>query len=345
MTATAIVLLILEIEGIALAIALVTIFAYAAWSQSVDRARAVRLSAARAIVATHLESHRIPRDGMWTLRTLSSDDLRRLFHEVAPTVGRAERAWLRELAASLGELDSVIADTRDDQWWVRLSGIRALTLLDADPSLVHPLLRDPRPEIRGRVAQYIAQRPTEEGIAALIAMLSDDATFCRMSAKDALMQLGGPAVPQLVARLENPGDAEVLALLDVACAIATHDFLAVALKRATDPRPAVRLRVTRLLRGIGGADAVDQIGRMTTDSDPLVRAAAAEALGYLNQWTAVSIIARLLDDSISRVRLAAAVSLDQLGPAGELLLRRARAKGSAPAAAAASRILDDPSRA
>jgi HEAT repeat protein len=112
-----------------------------------------------------------------------------------------------------------------------------------------------------------------------------------------------------------------------------------------DPRPGVRLLAARLLRGIGGPAAAERLIRLAGDDDSAVRVAASEALGYLNHWLAAPTIAKLLDDPESRVRLAAALALDRLGPAGELLLRRARAKGSERASAAASRILDDPSRA
>lgn len=345
MTATDIVLLVLRIEGIALALALGTIFGYALWSRSAYQGRATRLATARAIVARHLEQRVIPPHEMATLRGLSHGDQRRLFCDVAPSVGEGERAWLRDLASQLGALAAATADTRSGDWWVRLRAARLLTILDAPDEIILPLLRDREPIVRAQVAAYLSQHPSAAGIDALIEMLSDDDTLCRFAAKDALMRLGGAATGRLVARLRDGSPAEIRPMLEVACATATHSFLPAAVAHEGDARADVRLLVARLLRGIGGPDAAAALLRLIRDDDHRVRAAAAEALGYLSHWVASPPIAKLLDDPEPRVRLAAALALDQLGPTGELLLRRARTKGSVAAAAAAARILDDPSRA
>jgi hypothetical protein len=208
-----------------------------------------------------------------------------------------------------------------------------------------PLARDPEAVVRAQAASYVAEHGSPEGIEMLIAMLSDPDALCRFAAKDALMRLGGQATPQLVARLTDPAEARTEAILEVAAAIPSHEFLPGAIAHARDLQPQVRLLVARLLRGIGGAAAAQELMRLSADPDPKVRAVAAEAIGYLNHWVASTTVAKLLDDEESRVRLAAALALDRLGPPGELLLRRTRSKGSERAAAAASRILDDPSRA
>jgi HEAT repeat protein len=345
MTPTGLVLLILRIEGAALTLTLVTIFGYAAWSRAAIASRTRRLAAARGIIATHLESKQLPAGLMTELRALSDADQRHLFVEVAPSVGEAERAWLRGIARDLGTLDSLLADATSSQWWTRLEAARLLTLIDVEPSIMHPLLRDPEGIVRAQAASYVAQHSTPEGIEALLRMLSDPDALCRFAAKDALMRLGGSATPVIVARLRNPNDPIAVPMLEVAIATATHGYLPAAIEHHDDPNPDVRLLVTRLLRGIGGPVAAEHLVRFTADASPKVREAALEGLGYLNHWVASPAIAKLLDDPVSRVRLAAALSLDQLGPTGELLLRRARSKGSEVAAAAASRILDDPSHA
>lgn len=344
MTATEVVRLVLIVEGTALAAIVVAIFAYGAWSRSVQASRQGRLAVARAIIAGHFESRRIPAHEMATLRGLPFGDQRRLLFEVATSLGQAERAWLREVAHDLGVLDSAVGGTRSDEWWTRLWSVRLLTLLDADPAVMHPLLRDENPMVRAAVATYVSQHPTPEGIEALVAMLSDPAMRCRLFAKDALMRLGSAATPTLLTRLANPDDAQTIAMLEVSCAIATPEYLEAAIMHASDPRPAVRLLAARLLRGISGPEAATPLTRLLADDDPKVRAAAADGIAYLNHWTSATAVARLLDDPDSRVRIAGAASLAQLGPAGELLLRRARSRGSERAAIAASRMLDDPSR-
>jgi HEAT repeat protein len=344
MTSTEVVRVILYVEAVALALALVILFGYAVWSRAAHARSQRRRSAARAIIATHLETKRLPASRMADLSTIPTSDLHRLFFEVAPSVGEVERAWLRQIAAQLGVLPVALTDLESGAWHTRLLAARLLTLLDAEPAIMHPLLRDQDENVRAQAATYVAQHPTDEGILALIRMLGNESQLCRFAAKDALMRLGSAAMPVIVSRLRNPADPETTALLEVACATASHDYMPAAVVHHGHESPEVRLLVARLLRGIGGPAAGDQLMRLATDPSPKVREVALEALGYLNHWVASGPVAKLLDDPVSRVRLSAALALDRLGPTGELLLRRARSKGSEQAAAAASRILDDPSR-
>ena len=345
MTATERVVLILGIEGIVLALILAVIFVNAIWSRRARAARERRLSVARAIIATRLESKQLAPEDVAMLRALPGSDQRRLLFEVAPSVGESERAWLRQIAMDLGVFGTATTELRSSLWHVRLRASRLLTLVDADPDVMHPLLLDRDANVRAQGASYIAQHPTAGDIHALIGMLGDPEALCRFAAKDALMRLGGSASAVMLSRLANPEDPEIIPMLEVACVTASHDYLETAIRHLDHPSAAVRLLIARLLRGIGGREAADHLVRLTADPAPRVREAAAEALGYLNHWTASGPVAKLLEDPESRVRLAAALALDQLGPTGELLLRRSKMKGSERAAAAASRILDDPSRA
>lgn len=345
MTAVDLVVIILWIEGTALAGVMAFILGYAIWSRRAAQERERRLSAARGIVAIHLEDGVIPADQMASLRELSMSEQVRLFYDVGSNVGDVERRWLRQLADDLGLIDKTVARTRSPLWWKRLSGSRTLTVLGAEPGVMHGLLADREPMVRVQAAAYIAQHPTPAGIDALIAMLADDLASCRFAAKDALMRLGARAAPLIIARLDDHAEPRVVPLLEVACATASHGYMQSAVGRLSDPRPEVRLLVARLLRGIGGPAAADYLVELAIDESERVRETAIEALGFLNHWPASAAIGRMLDDPVSRVRLSAAVALDRLGPTGELLLRRARAKGSEVASAAARRILDDPSRA
>jgi HEAT repeat protein len=344
MTPTELVLLIIEIEGVALAITLATIFGYALWSRAARESRAKRLATGRAIIASRLEAKTIRPDQMQQLRFLPQGDQVRLFFEIAPSVGEVERAWLRGVAAQLGVLQHATDLSRASQWWDRLSGARMLTFLDASTDVMLPLFRDADPMVRSQAANYVSQHPTHAGIEAVIRLLADKDALCRYAAKDALMRLGAAAAPAVISRLRNPHDPQMLPLLEVACATATHAYMPAAEAHLDDRRADVRLLVTRLLRGIGGPAAAEYLMKLAADPDAKVRESAVEALGYLNHWVASPIVAALLDDPVSRVRLAAALALNQLGPTGELLLRRAKTRGSERAQAAASRILDDPSR-
>jgi hypothetical protein len=343
-SATDIVLLVLRVEGIAIAVAVLSVIGYAVFSRYATRRRNARLTLARGIIAAHLERPELPASDLAVLAKLRRSEMIRLYFEITPSMGDAERTWLRELAGELGLLALARERIRAREWWRRLSGARLLTLVGAEPGLMHRSLRDRDPRVRAQAAAYAAAYPTPDGIGGLVEMLGDGAAICRFAAKDALMRLGRRATSMVVARLAERDDPRAIALLEIAGATASHDHLPAAMAHRDDPRPAARLLVARLLRGIGGPVAAEALVTMLADADESVREAAAEALGYLNHWPASAAIARLLDDPASSVRLASAGSLGQLGPPGELLLRRARLRGSPHAAIAAGRILEDVAR-
>ena len=345
MSATSIVVLVLWIEGTAIGLALTSILGYALFTRYAVRRRDARLSRARGIIAAHLEDLDIPPAQLAELRRLPRRELIRLYFDVAPSVGEAERRWLQRLAGTLGLLVTARDRTQSSRWWMRLSGSRLLSLVGADPEVMYRLLDDPDSIVRAQAASFVALYPNPAGIEGLVAMLGDADAICRFASMDALMRLGARATPIVVARLAEPVGATTISLLEVACATASHEHMPAALAHIADPRPDARFLVARLLRGIGGPAAADQLTALLRDGSESVREAAAEALGFLNHWPAAPAVAALLNDSVSSVRLSAAGALDRLGPPGELLLRRAKSRGTETASAAARRILDDASRA
>ncbi len=344
MNATAIVLAVIRVEAAVLVIVVATIVGYALVTRYSSRRRQVRLGRARAIVAAHLEQRELPADDLALLARLPRRDLIRLYFDISPSVGETERAWLRSLAEKLGLIVVARARTAATQWWKRLSGARLLTLIDAEPAIMQRLLADRAAQVRAQAAVFVATHPSADGIAGLIDMLADPAAICRFAAKDSLMRLGTHATATIVTHLAEPRGSRTIALLEVAAAAASHDYLPAATAQRMNPVPLARLLVARLLRGIGGPAASGHLVTLLNDVDASVREGAAEALGYLTHWPAAAAIARLLDDPDSSVRLAAAGALAQVGPPGVLFLRRAERHGSEYAAIAAARILDDTAR-
>lgn len=344
MSATEAVLRILWIEGTALILAMGAIIGYAVYSRHATRRRNARLSRARAIIAARLERREIPPEDLAALSRLPRAELIRLYFDIAPSVGDAERAWLRELAEQLGLVALARRRAGAKQWWRRLSASRLLTLIGAESGILQRMLKDRDAQVRAQAATYVAAHPTPEGLSGLIEMLGDEAAICRFAAKDALMRLGPHGTAIVVARLAEHAGPRTIPLLEVAAATASHDHLPAAMAHLADPRATARLLVARLLRGIGGPVASEKLLELLDDPDESVRETAAEALGYLSHWPGAGRIAKLLDDPVSSVRLAAANALGQLGPPGELLLRRARLRGSAHASLAAGRVLEDATR-
>lgn len=344
MSATALVIEILWVEGVMALIVLAVILGYAVFSRRRDARRESRLVAARVLIARHLEDRTLRADEVTVLRGLTPPDVIRLFFTVAPTVGLVEREWLREVAVALDLVANARARTETDEWWNRLSGARFLTLIGAEPAVMEGLARDAHEAVRAAAAIFLAQYPTATAVETLIHMLDDDSAVARFAAKDALMRLGAAATPAIAARLSDADERHATVLLQIACAAPSHEYTSAATKLRENASGAVRCLVARLFRGMGGAFATTQLTEMLDDTDAAVREAAVEALGFLNHWSSSPVVAARLEDGSSRVRLAAALALDRFGAPGELFLRRAIARGSDAARAAAHRIINDPSR-
>ena len=345
MNATTLVVDILWIEGVLLFVILAVILGYAFASRRKARLREARMAPARATLARHLEDRVLNDAEMANLRRLSTPDVIRLFFAVAPSVGMAEREWLRQVAVSLGLIAKARARVATGEWWNRLSGARFLALVGSEPDVMERLSRDEHPDVRAASATFLAQYPTPTAIETLIGLLDDGSAIPRFAAKDALMRLGAIASPTIAARIADVNDPHARVLLEIACAAPSHEYLAAATVRLRDDSAEIRSLVARLFRGMGGAFASGQLTGMLGDVDELVRESAVEALGFLNHWPSAATVAGRLNDPSSRVRLAAALALDRFGAPGELFLRRALTRGSDVAVIAARRILDDPARA
>jgi len=341
---TTLVAVVLRVEAAVLVTALLFVFGYAAAARSSEARRAARLAPVRAALLERLDDLDASPLLRHRLNQLPIPDLLRLFSDIAPNLEGAERAWLRQRAEETQLIPWARENAVSPAWWERLSAARLFRDLDAEPSTMRRMLSDREPLVRAVAAGHVALRPDDDGLARLIIMLSDEATFCRYTARDILMRLGATASPVVRASLDDPRHAAIIPLLDVAPIIADHDYLRPMLVLRADPRVAVRLRVVRVLRSIGGPYAAAVLLPMLDDPEPPVREATAEALGFLTHWPAAPAVARRLDDSVSRVRLAAACALDRFGAPGELFLRNAVRTGSALAATAARRILEDPAR-
>ena len=344
MNATAVVIVLLWVEGGMLLVVLACILGSAFTSRRRMPMREARLRPARGMLAKHFEDHALSGDEIAALRRLPTSDAISLFFVLAPSVGAVERNWLRGVAITLGLVAHARARTKAMAWWTRLSGARFLTLVGAEPGVMEGLSGDAHEDVRASSAIFLAQYPTPTAVDTLITMLDDPSAVPRFAAKDALMRLGAVATPVIAAILPCTDEQHALVLLEIACAAPSHEYIPAAMSRVRDGSAAIRSLVARLLRGMGGAAATAQLVEMLTDVDADVRESAVEALGFLNHWPSAPAVAARLEDASSRVRLAAALALDRFGAPGELFLRRALTRGTDVAVAAASRILADPSR-
>lgn len=339
MTSTTIVLHVLLVEGVLVVLAFVAVFGHALWYRRASATRAAQLEASRGPLITALASGDAVTD-MHVLHAMPQRVLVRLLTDIAPSLAGPSRDTVVELAMRLGLTDAATGWLSSRLWWRRLHGARLLTAVAPDAQLLEGLGSDPHPLVRAQRAEVLGHHPTAAGGDELVALLADRDATVRFAVRESLMRLGTIAQEPIVRCLELRDPANLLDLLDIAAAIPTTDFHAVALTHSRSEQPAVRERAARLLRAIGGGDSVDRLVALLADPHPAVRATAASALGTLGHWPAATVLARLLGDAEWDVRLAAAVAMQRLGAPGELLLRRARDGDAGVASDVARHVLD-----
>lgn len=266
------------------------------------------------------------------------------FVELTRNVTGRELENLRIAAERIGITRRARRLCRSRHWWRRLHGARILTLLDRESAIISLLVRDRNALVRAQAAEWITGRPDDTRIAMLLELVHDRVAFVQFSAKDALLRIGAPAVPQVVAALEAAPATRALPLLEVAAGMPAARMLEPALHFARSENAAIRAAAAAVLGGTGGQAAADRLQELLADPDDQVRAQAAAALGKLEQWATSTQLARLLNDSVWDVRRHAALALRSLGAPGELMLSRA-SRGDQPAAAAIARqVLGLPAR-
>jgi HEAT repeat protein len=161
-----------------------------------------------------------------------------------------------------------------------------ITELQADHSAVQETLaeslRHPMRDVRIQASLMLAQFKDVQAIPVLIDALHDRDRDVYQHAAWGLLHIGKPAVPALIAALQ-------------------------------DEQRVIRKDVARILGQIGDSEAVAALIAILQDSSYEVRRAAAEALGQLRDATAVVPLRSLLQDEHETVRRSVAESLGQIG--------------------------------
>ncbi|NWF64676.1 MAG: HEAT repeat domain-containing protein [Chloroflexi bacterium] len=126
---------------------------------------------------------------------------------------RAERAIpsiVEQGAAAVALLlDMARSENVDARWWA----IRALAASPhARTSDLIPFLSDSNPEVRAAAALAVSHHPSEEAIPALSQSLGDSDPLTAGLAANALVKIGGAAVPTLIeAANDGPSNSRILA--------------------------------------------------------------------------------------------------------------------------------------
>ena len=190
-------------------------------------------------------------------------------------------------------LQAALADERNKKQSVRLSAVRDLARLAADPearaealdALCRVLAKDEAATVRAEAALALADAEGSEGVESLLDALEDAHLEVRQMAWVALGELGA----------ESPR---------------ARDAVAGALG---DDAPAIRFQALIAAHRLLGDGAASAIGDKVGDPDPLVRAMALRLAEERELHTVVPAAKRALDDEELSVRLAAAIFLARLG--------------------------------
>jgi HEAT repeat protein len=169
--------------------------------------------------------------------------------------------------------------------------------------------------VGGAITYYLAYRPKSS--AAYIAKLKDPDATTRHQASDALVQVGAPAVPQLIDSLQD--EAVRPLAIDILHQIGPDAIEAVsALSHFVDQgKGSHRAAVIAALGAIGSPESISVLSEALEDDAPAVRAKAVVALGRIDPVddTVVAALTRVIADSA--VRLSVIATLGQIGPQAE----------------------------
>lgn len=265
------------------------------------------------------------------------------FGQLGDNLVGAQKQELCRIADQAGLIEKAEDWCTAWRWGQRLRGARLLTLLEGGHDVVPHLLDDPQAEVRAQAAQWVGAHPEAASIERLLTMLGDPETLCRFTVKDALLQVGRPAIEPLLRHLTEAEGDPAAEVLELAAGIADARFLRPALTHCRASHVQTRSKAATLTGAIGGSQATAVLSELLRDDAPEVRSSSAMALGRLRHWPAAGTLVECLRDPDWNVRKAAALALRGLGAAGVLVLRQAMTGGDALASDMARQVLELPS--
>ena len=116
-------------------------------------------------------------------------------------------------------LDLTRSSNVDSRWW----GLRVLAQSpDAQAEWLVPFLNDSAPEVRQCAALGLTIKPHESAIQPLIRALSDEDAMVGNLAANALVKIGGAAVPELIEVVKNASQSTRIHALRALAEIRDH---------------------------------------------------------------------------------------------------------------------------
>jgi len=163
--------------------------------------------------------------------------------EAAVAVGRLRDAALPALRGLLASED------RDRRWWA-VRALAAVGTREAVDTLIG-VLKDPNPDVRACAVVGLAGLRPPEAVDALIARLADPSAYVARLVADALGQFGPPAVPALIAALEEGDVATRAGAARALSAIQPEEAIEALCKALDDPSAIVTYYAEEALDRMG----------------------------------------------------------------------------------------------
>lgn len=298
----------------------------------------VRVEAVRALATLAAEGDRGAVDAFISVLSDSNSDVRM---QSAIALGRFKDS------RAVGSLTTLLSD-RDSQ--VNLAAAESLARMQ-DPRVIRLLvdsLDNADWRVRARAAQVLAFSPSAASSAGavvpLVNAMRDKDLIVRYYASEALVAIGGEAVPQLIDMLRSERSQERARVVRVLGRIGQPTIMPLVAfiqdrrissdtkieaarllgrlgdARAVDPlitlladeRYYVRREVSRALGQIG-EPALERLGTLAQSEVPATREAGVEALGAISSPRALNLIMDALSDQAPGVRGAAVRALGESG--------------------------------
>ncbi|MFW2383199.1 MAG: HEAT repeat domain-containing protein [Acidimicrobiales bacterium] len=229
---------------------------------------------------------------------------------------------LQQLVRTCGLERLIRRRSRARRWRKRVQAAQLHYLVTHPDFDRSPLLTDKHPLVRARSVETLTGEQAEEHVELVASLLKDPAMSVRLAAKNALLRAGSAAIEPLLGLLAEGGD-HVGEAMDVAADLPDARLVEALKSYATSENETHRQMAARSLGTGTGVSAADILHVLLNDEAADVRVAAILALKRLESYESAVAIGRGLSDSSFQVRRQAGHALDELGPAGQLVLRQA----------------------
>jgi HEAT repeat protein len=246
----------------------------------------------------------------------------------------AERLRMAGLAGDLGLLVKYRSDLSSRGRWRRARAVERLGYFGGpdEASAIAALLEDEREDetVRAVAARSLARIGSEAAVEALVRTLDNPSELTRLRVAENLDRVGQPAVPPLVALLEEAPDPErarapygpIFASRILGGLRAQEARPALRTAARDGNNPDIRAQAAKALGSIGDTEDVPLLVEAAKDEQWPVRVQAANALGAIGDPTTIPKLEALIADREWWVRTASAGALVNMGRSGEDALVR-----------------------